>query len=77
MSTATFTRSASLSSVAVDGPALVSELPGATATATRPGLLQRLREDLAVRREARAFERALGASGHAEAGDLLALRRRS
>lgn len=74
MSTTTFTRSTR--TPALDGPTLVSELPVVTGAPARPGLLQRLREDLASRREARTFERALQASDWAQAGDLHALRRR-
>jgi hypothetical protein len=78
MSTVTFRRPTP--ATLLDGPTLVSELPAAGTTgpvvAERPGLLQRVRTELAVRREQRSFERALAESGHAQAHDLLALRRR-
>ena len=71
MSTTTF-RNADLL-----GPILVSELPPLTRISVeRPGLLARLREDLVLRRRARAFDRALGLAGPGEQGDLLALSRR-
>ncbi|MGB8651600.1 MAG: hypothetical protein WCD35_13185 [Mycobacteriales bacterium] len=58
----------------LQGPALVCELPPA---ASRASLLTRLRQDLTVRRERRAFERAIRVAGPTEQGDLLALVRRS
>ena len=56
------------------GPVLVSELPPAAPVA--PSLWARLREDLALRREARAFERDTRLVSPNEYSDLLALRRR-
>ncbi|MCW2598270.1 MAG: hypothetical protein JWM02_99 [Frankiales bacterium] len=56
-------------------PVLVSELPASSIPA-RPSLWARLRADLAVRREARSFERAVRFAGPTEYGDLLAARRR-
>lgn len=56
------------------GPVLVSELP--PVGALRPTLWARLRGDLAARRDARLFERAIRFATPSEYGDLLAMRRR-
>lgn len=56
------------------GPVLVSELP--PVTALRPTWWARLRENLALRRESRAFERESRLTGPNEYADLLVQRRR-
>jgi hypothetical protein len=59
------------------GPILVSEMPPLSVVGpARSGLVARVREDLALRRQARRFDRALGNAGHNEQNDLLALSRR-
>jgi hypothetical protein len=59
------------------GPLLVSELPPLSVVpAPRTGLLARVQDELALRRQARTFARALGSAGPAEQGDLIALSRR-
>ena len=60
------------------GPVLVSDLPAAPSDAApRTGLMARVREELAARREQRAFLRAVSsATSTDEAGDLWAARRR-
>lgn len=55
-------------------PVLVSDLP--PVGVKHPGLLARLRAELAQRRVERSFERALREADPALAGDLLALNRR-
>ena len=72
MSTITFHRHSKLDAL---GPLLVSELPASTVR-TRPGLLTRLRVELAARREISTFERATRFASPSEYGDLLAARRR-
>ena len=59
------------------GPLLVSELPPLSdMSAPRTGLLARVQDELALRRQTRDFARALGSAGHGEQGDLIALSRR-
>lgn len=59
--------------LALLGPVLASDLP--PAGPVRPGLWTRLRGELVVRRDGRAFERALSTAGTAELADLLAAQR--
>jgi hypothetical protein len=67
-----------MSTVTFDSPVLVSEVPASTIPAppARPGLLARCRDEIAQRRQSRAFERAVRRAGASEQSDLLAARRR-
>ncbi len=67
------TAAAAGEALALLGPVLASDLP--PAGPLRPGMWARVRSDLGIRREGRAFERALRAMGTSEATDLLAARR--
>jgi hypothetical protein len=69
-----FARKAGRPTVADLGPVLVSELPPVGAQA--PGLMARVKDELAARRSMRSFERAVRNAGHSEQHDLLALGRR-
>ncbi len=60
--------------LALLGPVLVSDLP--PAAPARPGLWSRVRDELAERRDRRAFEAALSSARGSECGDLLAAQRR-